>query len=209
MKTEIIRLIKNLIVAAIISIVVYFTYIHFFGEGKNTLTIDETPIHIDEVRPIAEISVVSYKDEVVVDSVETYNEEVDFSYYNPVDLYQMYQRNIKRRLTLIVHGEVKYGINLSDKNYSIHQNTDTVWIHLPAPKIIDVIISPSKTEIFTEKGNWTDLEQKELLEMANFKLRENAIKLKLDQKALKNTRIIFNRMMITKKHLIILFDHEK
>ncbi len=209
MKTEIIRLIKNLIVAVIISIIGYFTYIHFFGEEKNALTIDDTPIHIDEIRSIAEISVVSYKDEIVVDSIEMYNSDTDFSYYNPVDLYQMYNRNIERRLTLIVHGEVKYGVNLSDGNYSIHQNKDTVWVHLPEPEIIDVILSPSKTEVFTEKGSWTDLEKKELLELASIKLKKNAKKLNLEQKAFINTRTIFRRMMITKKHLIIHFDHEK
>ncbi len=209
MKTELIRLIKNLIVVALISIAGYFAYQHFFSEKNTELSIAETPIQIENIKSIAEISAVSYKDEIVVDSIEFFDKDVDYSYFNPIDLYKMYNRNIKRRLTLIVHGEVKYGIDLSDNNYSVFQNKDTLWLHLPRPEITDVIISPSKTEIFTEKGNWTDNEKKEMLIKATKKLKKNAKKLNLHKKALKNTRTIFQRMIVSRKKLLIYFDYEK
>ena len=205
MRTELFRLLRNLIALAAISIISFFIYQYFNKDVDDQLHIDETPIHIESIKTIAEISTVSYKDEVVMDSVEYYNSSND--YYDKIMRY--YDKNVKRRLTLIIHGELKYGINLTNGNYNSESNQDTIWLHLPEPILLDVIMSPSKTEVFEELGTWDDGTRKEMEMHAKSKLKENGELLKLNDKARLNTIRLFNKLIKTEKKLIIDFNYEK
>lgn len=208
MNRELIRLIKNIIVIAAIAIFGFIIYQYFFKSDDNEIKIDETPIHIESIKTIAEISTISYKDEVVIDSVEFYKEHSQ-SLYDPREWLRMYDRNVKRRLTLIIRGEVKYGVDLTSGKYSVESNADTIWMHLPEPKILDVLIVPSKTEIFQEKGKWKDRARKKMEMRAKMKLKENAEKLKLQEKARKNTRRLFKTLVQSNKTILIQFDYER
>ena len=147
-------------------------YQYFFKSEDDELKIDDTPIHIESIKTIAEISTVSYKDEVVMDSIEFYKQQN--SVYDPREWIRMYDRNVKRRLTLIIRGEVKYGINLTDGSYSAASNEDSIWLKLPTPKILDIIVTPSKTEVFQEKGDWSDNARTSMEMQAKMKLKESA-----------------------------------
>ncbi|MCO4814896.1 MAG: DUF4230 domain-containing protein [Flavobacteriales bacterium] len=206
MKSELFRLLKNIITIGTIIIAGYYAYNYFFKEASNELTIDKSPMHIESIKAIAEIATISYKDEVVMDSIEFYRSEK--SVYDPREWIRIYDRNIKRRITLIVKGEVKYGINLNDENYSIRSNTDTIWLYLPTPGILDVLVSPSRTEIFQESGIWTDTERKKIELLAKQKLKRNAKKLNLGKKAKVNVIRFFKSIIDDRKVVIITFNHD-
>ena len=202
---EWVRLLKNIAILGGIGLVAFLIYRYFANSNNDTL-IDRTPIHIESIKTIAEISTVSYKDEVVIDTVERYKEipsitEDPFS--GPTAVYNRY---IKRRLTLIVKGELRYGIDITDGNFKIEQNTDTIWLNLPKAKVLDINVTPSETEIFEEIGNWPDYVTTNLESKAKVKLRKSADKLQLSIKAEENARKLFNQLIITEKKLIVNFD---
>ena len=175
--------------------------------GDTELTIDNTPIHIESIKTIAEISTVSYKDEVVIDTVEYYGEFT--SVLDPDEWMRVLNRGIKRRLTLIIQGEVKYGIDLTNKNYSVVSNKDSIWVTLPQPKILDVIISPSKNEVFQEQGSWSDNTRRKLEVKAKFMIQKNADAISLQKKAKENTIRLFKKLIRTPRALIIKFEDAK
>lgn len=205
--TDIIRLLKNLVVLLIIGGVGYLVYYFFFKETPDEgLKIDDTPIHIESIRSIAEISTVNYKDEVVMDSVIRHKGNSTWTWLDSRKMYDKYlNSNIKRRLTIIVRGEVRFGVDLSESNYTIRQTEDSIFIQLPESKILDVVVSPSRTEIFQEQGKWTDRERKSLELKAKAKLIKNAKSLKLDVKAEKNMRRLMRQMIRSDKKVIISF----
>ena len=57
---------------ALIGFGVYSIYDYFWGGQEDTYAIEDTPLHVEKVRSIAEISTISYRDEVVEDSIEYY-----------------------------------------------------------------------------------------------------------------------------------------
>ena len=198
------RLLKNLLALTIVVLAVFLVFRYLFNSDENELEIDDTPIRIESVRTIAEISVVSYSDEVVMDTVERYQGES--SLFDPRDWVKWYNDSIQRRLTLIVKGEIKYGLDLSEGNYKVDSNIDTIWLSLPNPKILDVIISPSKTEVFHERGKWDDSVRQRLEMHAKDELRKNAETLKLEDKARENSIRLFKKLISSQKKLIIQFD---
>lgn len=205
--TDIVRLLKNLVILLLIGGAVYMVYYFFFKESpKDTLLIDETPIHVEAIRAIAEISTVNYKDEVVVDSVIRHKGSSTWTWLDSKKMVDKYlNSNIKRRLTLIVRGEVRFGIDLTDIDLNIRQTEDSIFIQLPPTKILDVVVSPSKTEIFQEQGKWTDRERKILESKAKAKLVQNAKKMDLNEKTERNMRRLMKQMMRTDKKVIISF----
>lgn len=202
------RLIRNIVAAAIIlsALVVGYTFISDFISPP--LKIDETPIQIESIESIAEISTVSYKGEVVVDSVEFYNKSFDWTSMN--DWWNVKDRldhpDVKRRLTLIVKGEVKYGFDLKKDPYDIRQNQDTLWVSLPHAKLIDLEISPSKTEVFQEQGSWTDSERKFMEYKAIEKLKRNTSFLNLEESAEESAKELFKKMILPNKTVIVEFN---
>jgi len=207
MKNEYVRLLKNVFVLGIFVFIGMLIYSYFAPNADTELKIEETPIHIESIRTIAEISTVSYKDEVVIDTVEYYGEYTNV--FDPDEWMRVINRGIKRRLTLIIQGEVKYGIDLSSKNYTIQSNQDTIWVKLPAPKILDVIISPSKTEVFQEQGSWSDYTRRKLETKAKYQIKKNAEAMSLKKKAKENTIRIFKKLIRTSRKLIIQFENGK
>ncbi|OFZ11098.1 MAG: hypothetical protein A3D92_02625 [Bacteroidetes bacterium RIFCSPHIGHO2_02_FULL_44_7] len=200
------RLVVNISVLLLMVVAIVISYNVFFGEKKE-LTIDETPIQIESIRTIAEISTVSYKDEVVMDSVEYETE--NYAIYDPRKLYELYNRGVKRRLTMIITGEVRYGVDLSDNNFSVSTNKDSIHLILPEPSLLDVIIVPSKTQIYLEKGSWRDSERHKLETGAKYKFKQNAVALNLEKKARENTERLFKKLIMDKRTLVIEFKKDE
>lgn len=187
--------------------IVMLAYNYFVPSDDSELKIADTPIHIESIKTIAEISTVSYKDEVVIDTVEYYGEFT--SVLDPDEWMRVLNRGIKRRLTIIVQGEVKYGIDMTNKDYSVTSNKDSIWVTLPAPKILDVIVTPSKTEIFQEQGTWGDHTRRKLEAKAKYRIQKNAEAISLQKKAEDNTIRLFKKLIRTKRTLTIRFNHVK
>lgn len=209
-----IRLLKNILALAVLTVLVLLVVRFFQGfKFSKDWEIENTPLHVESVKTIAEISVVSYKDEVVVDSVEYYEglgEQFSGNISKLTDLdqwkYGVALSKIKRRLTLIVRGEVRYGMNLSEGNYKVIQNEDTLWFMLPKPEILDVIVTPSSTEVFQENGEWQDNARVQMESRAKNELRLNAEKLNLYEKSEENIRDLFEKIIHTDKKIIFYFE---
>lgn len=205
MNNEVKRLLINLIVLLLLAGGIV-TAVLIYNREDQGLEIEDTPIQIEAIRTIAEISTVSYKDEVVMDSLE-YSSD-DYSFYDPRKYWDLYNRSIKRRLTLIITGEVRYGIDLSDGNYELRPTKDSIYIFLPEPEMLDVIIVPSKTEVYLEKGEWKDHERRQLESNGKFKLMKNAENMGLQEKARENTIRLFKKLIHDPRKLKIEFRDE-
>ena len=208
MKPETKRLLKNSIVVLIIGTGVYFGVDYLGRNSEAKLQIEDTEIQIESIKTIAEISTVSYHDEVVLDTVELYDNNYDI--LNITDWPGIYDRinykNVKRRLTLIIKGVVRYGVDLSDENFKIDNQSDSIFITVPKPEILNVIITPSKTEVFQEKGKWNDAARKELEERAKYILRTNSEELGLYEKSIDNTTKLFEKLLNSPKVIVVNFE---
>lgn len=202
--SEWIRLIKNLLIIGAIGVIAYGIYWLFFSSGEDTtLTIDDTPIQIESIRSIAEISTVSYRDEVVVDTVELYKgAQSDFI----ESINQYYNKNIKRRLTLIVGGEVRYGLDLKKDTFSVRSSNDSIWINLPQPRMLDVNLRPSEMEVFAEIGEWSDASRTKLLSKAKAILIVRSQKQLVQDKCKKNTETTLKKLFPKEKTVIVNFN---
>lgn len=201
--TETKRLIVNISITATILGGIALVYFLFFVPKDNKLTIDNTPIFIESIESILEISAVSYKDQVVVDSVEFSNQE--YSIYDYRKYLDLYNHGVDRRLTLIVTGELKYGVDLQKKVYQFENRNDTLFLQIPKPELLDIIIVPSKTEIYTEQGEWNDQERRKLEEKAKLKFVNSGSNLHLEDKAEQNVRSLFKKLMRNSRPLVITF----
>lgn len=206
MNKEVKRLVVNLGVLLLVAGVI-LTVVLVISSDDDELQIEDTPIQIEAIRTIAEISTVSYKDEVVMDSVE-YSSD-DYGYYDPRKYWDLYHRSVKRRLTLIITGEVRYGIDLTNSDFDVQSSKDSISIVLPAPKMLDVIIVPSKTEIYLEKGDWKDYERRKLESNAKFELIENAERMKLEEKARENAIRLFKKLINDPRKVHIEFREDE
>lgn len=208
-----VRLIKNIIALILIGIIVYAVYDFFKGDNSSEYSIEDTPLHVEMVRSIAEISTISYKDEVVEDSIEYYNgtaEQVSGNVLKMADLdywkYGVRASNIKRRLTIIVKGEVRFGFDFTKKGIDIQHNKDTIWINLPKPKLLDVLVVPSATEIFQENGEWGDGARKNLEKQAISQLKKNAKTLDLAKKSMVQMEKLLRNISPKDRVLLIYFN---
>jgi len=206
--SKFLRLLKYIIIITVLSGVAFLVYWFGFREDpKSKLLIDDTPIHIEAIRTIAEISTVNYKDEVVVDTIIYHKNTSVLGMYDIEKLYDhAFHSGIKRRLTLIVKGEVRFGFDLTDNNIGIRQTQDSIFIQLPPPKVLDVVIVPSKTEVFSEVGKWSDYEIKIMESRAKSKLIANAKRMVLDEKSERNMRELIKQLIVSDKKMIITFD---
>lgn len=175
-------------------------------EQKSSLEIENSPIRIEMIRSLAEIASVSYTDEVVVDSVELYKDVSDAlsgtleKIFSPKDYkYGIYPNPIKRRLTLIVKGELKVGFDLKKHPIHISQNDSLVKLIFPKPEILEIVVSPQSNEIYQENGTWKDFEIQKLHRKAKMKLAANVSDLKLFEIAKKNVANSFSKLLPSKK----------
>lgn len=169
-------------------------------------TIDDTPMRVERIRSIAELATISYQDEVVVDSIEFYKDgQEQFAgsitkLIDPKDFkYGLNPSNIRRRLTLLVKGEVKYGFDLKQAPIKIQENDSLIQVFLPQPKIIDLQVTPSGTEFIQENGRWQDYEIRSVNNKARQKLTYNAELLNLRDQAKSNMTMLMKQLLAKDK----------
>lgn len=190
------QLLKQLIKLALIGTLV-FLFILWWNrkDDGSDFKIENSPMRVEMVRNIAQLANISYKDEVVVDTFELYanSEEMIMGNLQKITDFDNFKHGIKgsqvkRRLTLIVKGEVLIGFDLKKKEFKISETDSSVLIQLPEPQIIDVLSTASSTKIFQENGIWKDSEITILKNKARKKMRQNALDLNLKQKAKENAK---------------------
>jgi hypothetical protein len=180
------------------------------SDEDSRFKIEDSPIKIELVKNIAQLASISYKDEVVVDSVEYYKNQSELITGNLNKLtdidnfkYGIKASNVKRRLTLIVKGEILVGFNLKNKNFKISENDSSLILKIPKPIILDVLSAPSLTKVFHENGKWEDYEIRVLKNKAKFKMKISAEKLNLKEKAKENLKDLFKKLLSSKKKKLI------
>lgn len=199
------RLLRNVAVSAVLIVAIYFGYQQLSNYINPPLIIDETPLQVESIESILEISTVSYTGEAVVDSVEFYNKDFDWTslrdWWNVKD--RLDHPDVKRRLTLIVKGEAKFGFDLKKDSLYLKHEGDTISVRIPKAKLLGVEISPSKTEVFQEQGEWTDSERKQLEYKAIEKIKNSALNLSLEAEAEEAAKKLFKQMIIPNKTIIV------
>ena len=127
---------------------------------SQPVTIDQTPLVVTGIRQIAELQTARMYCEMMVDSLPT----------SPMDLAWRSLSNTfiipglseaflppGKKLVMVAKGNIIAGIDVSGvRAENITIKGDSVWVSLPAPKILDIITNPSDFEIFAEDGEWSN-----------------------------------------------------
>ncbi len=209
-----IRFLKNLVVLLVVGGLGLLMYNKCSAsKGNDGLKLSDSPLHVESIRKIAELATISFKDEVVADTVERYKndtEKVTGNLAKMNDLEGLKDvlslSTVKRRLTLIIKGEAKVGFDLTDKNYRIDQNKDTIWFHFPKAKILSVNLNPMETEVFQENGTWSDWGRKALMRKAKTIIEKDIANAKLIQKAEHGMDEVLRKVLRDERKILIYYE---
>jgi hypothetical protein len=208
-----IRLLKNLFVLAIIFLVGFSIFRACKGTSNEPdLVLEDTPLHIESVCRIAEVATMGFQDEVVADTVEYFKGNDDKLMGNLKKLSDLEIKhflrysNVKRRLTLIVKGEAKVGFDLTKNNYRIAQNADTIWLHFPKAKLLDINVNPLHTEVFQEDGDWNDAVRRALLNKAKKRIEQDVVDAQLIAKAEKSMSDLILQLVGDQRKILIYYE---
>lgn len=203
-------------VAAVAGIVValIFLYRYFFpSEKASGWEIEDTPLHVEEIRKIIELNTVRFRDEAVVDSVEYYKnstEQISGNLDKLIDPDQfkhaISSSNVKRRLTMVVKGELLYGVDLKRKEFRIVPEEKRLILHIPEPELLSVNLTPGNTEVFVENGIWEDYERQVLYSKARRKMIVSGEKLGLTDRAKVPLERLLRHLIQTDKELVFQYD---
>lgn len=218
MRRQKIREIRTLIIrlglVAVIAFVGYWVYQLFFkGESADEIVLEETPLKVEQIRSILELNTLKFQDEAVVDSVEYYKSESDVLWGTLDKLtdpdqfkHGLNPNGIKRRLTLIVRGELLYGVDLKRKDFQFLPKDDTLTIIIPQPELLSISLNPKGTEVYIENGDWQDYERAHLQRKARNKMIASGDRLKLPERAKAPLEKAIRSLVKTDKILVIKFE---
>ncbi|MBC6490135.1 DUF4230 domain-containing protein [Flavihumibacter stibioxidans] len=206
-----IKNIRQLLVGLVILAGGYFLAVSFnllpsFSKifSAAPVIIDDTPILIKEVRQISEMVSITSFDEVVVSShkpAPAGSARQLIELVSPAPLYSL------DRLVLVIKGKIMVGTDLAQlSNRQVYIQGDSVSMQIPPARILDIIVNPSDTETFIEKGDWSPAEVNELKMNAREKLRARAIEKGLLKKADEQSLLVisnFLRMLGYKKIRVV------
>lgn len=212
---EIQTLIIRLAIIVLIAFAGYWIYQWFFKgtSAEDEIILDETPLKVEQIRSILELNTLKFQDEAVVDTVEYYksgNEVLLGSLSKLVDPDQfkhgLRADGIKRRLTLIMKGELLYGVDLKRKDFQFISKPDSLIILIPKPELLSVSINPKGTEVYIENGDWKDYERLYLQRKARLRMIATGDRLKLTERAKAPLEKALRSLVRTDKELIIKFE---
>lgn len=120
--------------------------------ASKDVLIEQTPLVIQQIRPLAQLATITAYTEVVADTTapaSTGDRLRDV--FNPFSL----KVNVNRRLVIVGKVVVHAGVDLYKlRPKDVYAKGDSVSIQLPPAQILDAIINPSGTDIFLEEGRW-------------------------------------------------------
>ena len=180
---------------------------------EDEYAIDETPLRIEQIRSILELNTMKFQDEVVVDSLEIYGSVTEQTTGNLEKLFRFNDLEnafttgmVKRRLTLIVKGELLYGVNLKTKDFQVVPKNDTLFVQLPQPELLSVSINPKSTEVFIENGDWKDFERRALMNKARKRMIASGDQLHLVRKSKEGLERTIRQLIPTDKPVVIRYE---
>jgi hypothetical protein len=123
--------------------------------SPKEVVIDQTPLVIQQIRPLAQLATITAYTEVAADTTApTSAGDRLKDIFNPFSL----QVATTRKLVVVGKITVHAGVNLQKlRPEAIYANGDSVSIQLPPAEILDVILNPSGTEVFVEEGRWENV----------------------------------------------------
>jgi hypothetical protein len=211
---EIRTLIIRLLIVGLIAFGGYWVYQLFFkGPASDEIVLEETPLKVEQIRSILELNTLKFQDEAVVDSVEYYKSESEVLWGTLDKLtdpnqfkHGLHPNGVKRRLTLIVRGELLYGVDLKRKDFQFLPKDDTLTIIIPQPELLSVSINPKGTEVYLENGDWQDYERASLQRKARNKMIASGDRLKLPERAKAPLEKALRTLVKTDKIVVIKFE---
>lgn len=151
----------------------------FFTRADRNLKIEQTAIIVEEVKKISQLFTSVYYDELVLDTFKLQPTPMagqllqGLMVPRPGSLYPAFRRV---ELVVIARGRVMAGYDFSRLQVSdLIIEDNTVWLQLPPPEVLEVIINPSDFEIFIEEGNWSLAETVSLQQRAAGIITQRAI----------------------------------
>jgi hypothetical protein len=156
---------------------------------SQPIRIAETPIQVEKIRELAELTTMVALDEVVVDSSRPATPSLSRIFQNPLGPQE-------DRLVLVVRGSVKAGVDLQKlTEQDVYREKDSVRITLPRAGITEVLVNPSGTETFIETGSWNTAAFSALVQKAGIKMRDRAISEGIIGKADQRARLLVENLM--------------
>lgn len=149
------------------------------------VVIDQTPIVIRQIKPLAQLATITAYTEVTADSTvrTTVGERLR-------DVINPFSPGVAMERQLIVVGKVVIhaGVNLEKLTpQDVFVSGDSVSIRLPAAEILDVIVNPSGTDIFLEEGEWSNAAvvamKERIRQKAETEVKANGILFQADERA--------------------------
>lgn len=218
MKLQRIKEIRTLIVRlALVALIVFAGYwiykLFYKGESKDEIVLDETPLKVEQIRSILQLNTLKFQDEAVVDTVEYYKSDTEAlfgSLDKMMDVDQLKHGlsgdGIRRRLTLIMKGELLYGVDLQRKDFQFISKEDSLIILIPKPELLSIALNPKGTEVYIENGEWKDYERMSLQRKARNKMIASGNRLKLAERAKAPLEKALRALVKTDKVLTIKFE---
>jgi hypothetical protein len=204
-RTLVIRL--GVLAAIVIGVIIIIQIVKSANSSTET-QIDDTPLRVEQIKAILELNTIRFKDEVVVDTLEMYKDGFDvwekLGDFNTFDEF-VKPSPIKRRLTLIVKGELLYGVNLKTSDFDMSVQKDTLVITLPEPELLSATVNPLNTDVFVENGTWSDYARRKMMIKAKKRMIKNGEDLHLPLKAREPLERTIKQLVKSDKPVKIIF----
>lgn len=140
--------------------------------SRHTLKIEDTPVVLQKVNGIGELATACYYDE------DIYRTTKITEITGPVGLIAsaVGKNPSKDDLVMIARGTVKAGFDLSGLTKDdISVRNDSLFVHLPRPRILAVTVNPSDYEIIGGNKSWSQQEVSGLVSQARASILKNAV----------------------------------
>ena len=168
-----------------------------FKRSKNTLTIERTPMTVQDVRAVGKLVTASYYDEIIVKC-------------NKKDLVRTNQGDKAGEMVIIQKAHARIGIDLEklrDEDIQVQGDT-SILIKLPPVECLHFIMNPSDTDIYSEtKGNkgWSFEQLQEAMEPVKVELRKEVEASKVMDKARQGAEDLMTEFLTAFgfKHIVI------
>ena len=172
---------------------------------KGGLTIDDTALIVTRIQTLGELTTACYYDEMVL----TRSKPGALSSLPLGPLARdSFTKDADDHLVLIAKGTVRAGIDLRDMGPDdIRFSGDTVFVRLPAPQYLDVIVNPTDFEVFAESGKWTHEEVTALQNTARQRLLMEADHSALKTKAYEGAMEAVTDLLAASGYTYIRYDH--
>lgn len=146
--------------------------------AQEELKIDPTESVVEEIKNISEFTTACYFEEYVLQTTKEASGNTLTKWVKSTP-----------EVVILSKGKVRAGVDLSKvSNEDIRINGDTLSMRIPQAEIFDVIVNPSDYEIFIETGDWTHDEITKLVSQGREKVKNNALKDNIIEKAQESSR---------------------